>query len=527
MTAQAPAKPKAKNISADEKAVRTISLFKNTKGEYAGKPFNLQDWQESDIIRPIFRTGPDGLRVVREAFIFLPRKNGKTEIAAAIALYCLLFDGEKGGEHYIAATDKDQASIAYNACAAMVRADPYLLKRCKVLDATKTIVVHSTNSFLKAIPADAGGSDGYGAATVIYDELHAAPNRHLYDVLRQSQGGRRQPLFISITTAGFDKKSICYERYTYACQVRDGEVKDPGFLPVIYEATKDEDWTSEAVWKKANPGLQGETPFRNIEEMRRFCNEAKLLVGMQNTFRMKYLNQWTEQATRWIDRAAWDRCADKPDPFEGRECFAGLDLAATTDLAAATFLFPCEDGRFDILQRFWVPMEGARKRAERDRVPYLQWIEEGFIKATEGDVIDYDVIRADLRELSEVFSIRQIAVDRWNSTQLTTQLTGDGFEVVPFGQGMASMSAPSKEFEKLVIGKKFRHGGNPVLAWCAANVAVEIDAAGNIKPSKKKSTERIDGIVSLVMAVGLAIVAGTTTESAYESAGILVLGDDD
>lgn len=451
----------------------------------------------------------DGLFLAGEGLV--PTHN--TELAAAIALYSLLFDGEYGGEHYIAATDKDQASIAYAAVASMVTQDANLAKRCKVLDSVKRIVVPSTNSFLRAIPADAGGSDGFGAQTVIYDELHAAPNRDLYDVLRQSQGGRRQPLFISITTAGFDKKSVCYERYNYACQVRDGIVDDPTFLPVIYEAPKDSDWRDESTWIAANPGLQGDKPFRSLTEMRRFAKEAELMVGMQNTFRMKYLNQWTEQACRWIDTAAWELCGAMPESLDGRECFGALDLATTTDLCAFVGIFPADDGFFDVIAKFWCPREGARKRSMRDRVPYEKWIEQGWITATEGDVTDYDFIRKDIQELGEQFGIKEIAVDRWNATQITTQLGGDGFEMVPFGQGFGSMSAPSKELEKLVISKKLRHGNNPVLNWMAANVAIEQDAAGNIKPSKRKSTERIDGIVALVMAIGRAIASPTATTS--------------
>ncbi len=506
-----------------DRAVRIISLFTNTKGDFAGKPFNLHDWQENEIIRPLFRTGPDGKRIVREAFIFLPRKNGKSELAAAIGLYHLLFDGEKGAEAYLAATDSDQASLVYGAAAAMVRADPNLLKRCKVLDATKRIIVPGTNSFLRVIPADDAGAHGFNPSLVIYDELHAAPNRDLYDVLRTGQGGRSEPLFITITTAGFDRKSICYERYNYACKVRDGIIDDPTFLPIIYEALPEDDWHDEKVWKKANPALRGKTPFRNIEEMRRMSKEADQIVAMQNTFRRLYLNQWTEQDVRWIDNAAWKGCAAVPAAFEGRRCVGALDLATTTDIAALVLLFPADDGFYDILPKFWVPREGARKRSLRDRVPYEQWISEGWITATDGDVIDYDRIRADLRELGEHFDIEQIAIDRWNATQLTTQLGGDGFEMVPFGQGFASMSAPSKEFEKLIIGKKYRHGGNPVLAWMATNVAAETDAAGNVKPSKKKSTERIDGIVALIMATGLACLSKPPSTSVYETRGIITV----
>lgn len=527
------AKPRAKAKAFDEyaladSAIRVIRLFKNTKGDFAGKPFNLQPWQE-DILRALFRVGPDGVRIVRESFIFLPRKNGKSELIAAIALFHLLFEGEGGAEVILGASDKDQASIVYRACEEMVRQESNLLKRCKLLPATRTITVPGTNKFLRAIPADEGGAHGLNPSLVIGDELHAWRGRGLYDALRTGQGARSAPLFIVITTAGFDKHSVCFERYSYACKVRDGVIVDQTFLPVIYEATKGEDWADEEVWKKANPALRGETPFRSIAEMRRFCTEAQEIPAMQNAFRRLYLNQWTEQDVRWISTAAWDNCGGECDPYEDRECFAAIDLSSTTDLSVLLYLFPPVEhgGRWDILVRFYVPEIGARRRSERDKVPYLEWIKQGFITATSGEVIDYDYIKADIQTDSERFHIKQIAIDRWNATQLSTQLTGAGFEVVPFGQGFASMAGPSKEFEKMVIGRRYRHGGNPVLAWCAANVAVEQDAAGNIKPSKKKSTERIDGIVALVMATGLAIVAQATAPSDYETGGITFLGDDD
>jgi len=515
--------PKKKTeTTADQKAVNVIRLFRHTKGEFAGRPFQLQDWQEQ-IIRGLFRTGPDGRRIVRESLIFLPRKNGKSEIAAAIGLYFLLFDGEPGAEVYLAASDKDQASIVFSAASAMVKADANLMARCKVIDSQRRIVVHSTNSFLAAVPADEAGAHGFNASCVIYDELHCAPNRDLYDTLRTSMGARRQPLLVSITTAGYDRKTICYERYDYACKVRDGVIKDPTFLPVIYEAPKDADWKAEATWRAANPGLNGPTAFRSIEEIARTAKEAAENPGLENAFRRLYLNQWTTQDTRWLSMAKWAACEGELRDLTDRPCFAALDLATTTDIAALTLLFPDDDGTADVVQRYWVPEEGARKRARRDRVPYEEWIAAGLITATPGEIIDYDRIRLDMSDLRERFNIRDVAMDPWNATQLATQLQGDGFEVCQFRQGFGSMASPTKELEKLVLGARLRTGGCPVLSWMASNVAVEQDAAGNIKPSKKKSTERIDGIVTLIMAVGRMGVAPVNTGSVYESRGLLVL----
>ena len=532
------AKPATRTVPAEtfdpyelaDRKIRIIRLFKNTKGDFAGKPFNLQPWQCDDILRPLFRTDRNGKRIVRESFIFMPRKNGKSEIIAAIALDHLLFDEEKGKEVILGASDRDQASIVFRACEEMVRQDPNLLKRCKPLPATKTLAIPGTNHFLRAIPSDEGGAHGLNPSLAIGDELHAWRGRGLYDAIRTGQGARSSPLFINITTAGFDKHSICYERYSYAKRVLAGTVKDPTFLPVIFEAGDNEPWDEEKIWRKANPGLRGATPFRSIDEMRRMCAEAKEIPALQNAFRRLYLNQWTEQDVRWIDKSAWAKCGGECDPFEGRACFSALDLSSTTDLSALVHLFPpTGDGtRWDILCRFYVPEDGARRRAARDKVPYLEWIKQGHITATPGNVIDYDRIKLDLQEDAERFRITQIAIDRWNATQLTTQLTGAGFDVVPFGQGFASMAGPSKEFEKKVLGKSYRSGDNPVLDWCVGNVAVEQDAAGNIKPSKKKSTERIDGVVALVMATGLATAAKPSESSAYDQpgGGVISLDDD-
>ncbi len=505
-----------------DKAVRLISLLKNTKGDFAGKPFNLHDWQE-DIIRGLYATDAAGKRIVREAFIFLPRKNGKSELIAAIALLELLFMGEAGAEVILGASDKDQASIVFRACEEMVRQDANLLKRAKPLPATRTITVPGTNKFLRAIPSDEGGAHGLNPSLVVCDELHAWKNRGLYDALRTGQGARSQPMLIVITTAGFDRKSICYERYDYACKVRDGIIRDPTFLAIVYEAAPTDDWTTEETWRKANPALGGKTPFRSIDEMRRMAAEARQVPALQNAFRRLYLNQWTEQETRWLDQAAWAACAAPLRPLADRRCFIGIDLASTTDIAAAAFLFPDDDGTYDLLMKFWVPREGAARRAKRDRVPYSQWITDGFITGTDGDVIDYDVIRRDVNEARDEMAIAEIAIDRWNATQLTTQLQGDGFDVVPFGQGFASMTAPTKELEALVLSKRIRHGGNPVLAWMASNVAIEQDAAGNMKPSKRRSPEKIDGIVALVMALGRAAVSHVDGDSVYAERGILTL----
>lgn len=492
-------------VDPGDRAVRFINNLTHTKGEWAEQPFALRPWQEA-ILVPLFGSlNAEGRRRYRTCYVEIPRKNGKTELAAAIALYMLLGDGERGGEVYSAAVDREQASLVFNVAAQMVRNDPELSAACEIIDSRRRIYCPRTNSFYTAIPAEAPGRHGYNASAVIYDEIHAAPNRDLYDVLSTSTGARRQPMTFVITTAGWDRNSICYELHDYAVKVRDGIIADDTFLPVLFGAPAEADWLDEDVWRACNPALGD---FRSMEEMRTAALRAREVPGQQNAFRRLYLCQWTEQANRWLDMSVWDEnAASAPASLDDRDCFAGLDMSSTRDVTALVLYFPDEDGGGDVLPFFWVPEETIRERSRRDRVPYEEWAREESLRTTDGNVVDYDVVRAAINELGQRYHIREIAIDRWNSTQLQTQLQGDGFTVVGFGQGFASMTAPTKELERLVLERKLRHGGHPILRWMAGNVAVQQDPAGNLKIDKAKSTERVDGMVALAMAVGRAMVA--------------------
>jgi phage terminase large subunit-like protein len=480
----------------------------------------LEPWQE-DITRTLFGTvNALGCRQYRTAYIEVPRKNGTSTWVAGIALR-LLFEGEPGAEIYGAASDRDQASIVFNIAASMVRKSPALERRCRIIDTQKRIVVPKTESVYRALPADAAGAHGYNSHGIVFDELHTQPNRELWDVLTSSVGARDQPLTIAITTAGFDRESICWEQHQYALAVRDGEIDDPTFLPVIYAAPPEAPWDDPDVWRQANPCYGVSIRPEYLAEK---CAQAQRTPAAENTFRRLHLNQWTEQAVRWLPMERWDACAGPVSEAEllGRDCYGGLDLATVRDLAALVLVFP-DDGGYVVLPYFWCPTDGARQRQRQDRAPYLDWFQAGFLELTDGATTDYAVIRRRINELSERFHVREIAIDRWNSTQLQQQLDGDGLTVVQFGQGFAAMSAPTKEVERLVVEGKLRHGGHPVLRWNAANVSVEEDAAGNKKPSKKKSSEKIDGIVALVMAIGRAMVQPEQRGSVYESRGALIL----
>lgn len=443
-----------------------------------------------------------------------------SQLAAGVALYLLFADKEPGAQVYGAASDRDQASIVFRVAKEMTEHSPTLLKKAKVIDSTKRIVVMSTASFYRAIPADAGGSHGFNASGVIVDEVHVQPNRDLIDVLNTSTGARRQPLTFYITTAGFDKHSICYELHDYALKVRAGIIDDPTFLPVVYAADEQDDWTHPATWAKCNPSL-GVTP--KLDYLERECARAKETPAYENTFRRLHLSQWTAQETRWLPVEKWDACATDVDPenLRGRTCYAGLDLSSTTDISALVLLFPDGDS-YDLLPFFWLPADSARKRGREDRVPYETWASQGYIDLTPGNVIDYAYIRAKLNSLAEEYNIVELGYDPWNATQLVIELQDDGFSVVPVRQGFASLSAPTKELEKLILGKRLRHNGNPVMRWMVDSVSVKVDSAGNLKPDKATSRERIDGVIATIVAVDRA--TRSQGPSCYESQDILVFG---
>lgn len=483
--------------AAAARAIDAINKLAHTKGPFAGRAFNLRPWQ-LDIVRKIFRTGPDGRRVYRQVLLMLPRKNGKTELCAALAIYFLLFDQEMGGEVYSAAADKEQAALVFNVAAQMIRQEEMLDRVCDIVDSQKRIVHQKSGSFYRAISAEAYSKHGFNASVVIYDELHAAPDRDLWDVLTTSQGARAQPLTIAISTAGYDRHSILWELYAHARKVKENPALDPAFLPIIYEAPEAADWTSERVWRKANPALGD---FRSLEEMQIACKRAQEIPAQENAFRRLYLNQWTEQAARWIGMPAWDACGVGTRPLEGRKCWVGMDLSSTKDLTALAAVFPDGDG-FDVLTAFFVPAENIRDRAHKDRVPYDQWAKEGQLIATPGNVVDYEAVRAVLNSWAERFDVQEVAFDPWNATDLVTRLQEkDGLVCVPMRQGFVSLSAPTKALEKAILSKTLRHDRPPVLRWCVSNVSVDTDPAGNLKPSKQKSTERIDGVVALIMAI--------------------------
>ena len=506
-------------------AVTFIEQLCHTKGTWAGKKFKLLDWQEQ-IIRDLFGTlKPNGYRQFNTAYIEIPKKNGKSELAAAVALLLCCGDGEQRAEIYGCAADRGQATIVFDVAADMVRMCPALNKRCKILTSQKRILFTPTNSFYQVLSAEAYSKHGFNIHGVVFDELHTQPNRKLFDVMTKGSGdARMQPLYFLITTAGTDTNSICYETHQKAKDILEGRKIDPTFYPVIYGAGEDEDWTDPKVWLKSNPSL-GETI--GMDKVEAACESAKQNPGEENSFRQLRLNQWVKQAVRWMPMDKWDACAfpANEEMLEGRVCYGGLDLSSTTDLTSFCLVFPPEDEDepYYVLPYFWVPEDTLDLRVKRDHVPYDLWHRQGYLETTEGNVVHYGYIEKFIERLGERFNIRDIAFDRWGATQMSQDLENMGFTVVPMGQGFASMSPPTKELMKLTLEKKIAHGGHPVLRWNMDNIFIRTDPAGNIKADKAKSTEKIDGAIAMIMALDRAIRCGNdTSESVYDSRGLLV-----
>lgn len=513
------------DIEKANRAKNFINCLKHTKGKWRGVSFELLPWQDG-IISDIFGTVKEnGYRKYNTVYVEIPKKNGKSELAAAIALYLTCGDNEWGAEVYGCASDRQQASIVFDVAVEMIDQCPALKKRIKPIMSVKRIVYKPTNSFYQVLSAEAYTKHGLNVHGVIFDELHAQPNRELFDVMTKGSGdARTQPLFFLITTAGTDRNSICFEQHQKAVDIIEGRKIDFTFYPVIYGIKDEADWSLEENWYKANPSL-GHTI--DIEKVRNAYISAKENPAEENIFRQLRLNQWVKQSTRWMQMDKWDQCDFNIDldSLRGRECYGGLDLSSTTDITAFVLVFPPrnEEEKYIILPYFWIPEDNLKLRVRRDHVPYDVWEKQGFIKTTEGNVVHYGFIEKFIEELGTKYNIKEIAFDRWGAVQMVQNLDGMGFTVVAFGQGYKDMSPSSKELMKLTLEKKIAHGGNPVLRWMMDNIYVKTDPAGNIKPDKEKSTEKIDGAVALIMALDRTIRNNGGSGSVYDDRGILIL----
>ena len=504
------------------RARKAIAFFhcqlSHVKGASAQQPFTLEPWQQAVIGNIFGWVNAEGMRRYREAFIFIPRKNGKTALAAGIILLLLFEEHEPMAEIYGAASEFGQASFVFYHARGMVLANPRLKGLCQITSgqSSRTIQLDDYSTY-KVIASSAYSAHGMNTSGAVIDELHTLPNRDLVDVLQTSTGSRRQPLIVYITTSDFEREaSICNEKHLLGSKIRDGLTSNPAFLPVIFEAAKDDDWHDEATWKRANPNLGVSL---TMEYLREAHQRAVEVPGFAEAFKRLHLNIRTQSQVGWLRMEDWARCGEKPiDPeaLLGRECWGGLDLATSSDLTALVLVFPDGEKDWDVLAWFWLPNDNIDKRGrsgERSTGDYRRWIEDGHITATEGNITDFQFVRHDIGEIAKRYAIRELAIDRlWQGDQLMLELQSDGLDVVIFGQGFMTMARPSKRFEDLVVGGRLHHGGNPVLRWMASNVVIEVDPAGCIKPNRARSTEKIDGIVATIMALGRAYM-----ESPYES----------
>lgn len=533
-------------------AIDFFSLVKHSKGKWAGKRFELEPWQVFILWSVFGWKNIDGTRRFRTVYEEVARKNGKSTMIAGIGLYGLGFDDEPGAEIYSVATKEEQARITFGEGQRMATKSAFLGGQAKVH--AKSISIDEVDSCWKPLGKDSKYQDGLNPHFVMVDEFHAHRDRSMLDVMESGVGARLQPLLFIITTAGFNMQSACYMERDYAMKVLKGQVEDDTYFAIIFTLDEGDDWKDQKLWIKANPNL-GVTV--SIADMKRLCNKAIESPVTLNNFLTKKLNIWTTQKVKWVNTEKWDQCPyfyrgetfskeaikkklgiaddtelarallDEAIEFmAGKKCFGGLDLSSKIDITAWVSLFPLADGFYLLLPRFYIPKDNARKRQREDRVPYETWGRQGLITLTEGNVVDYAIVMADVWADCGRFDLDSLAFDRWSFEAIRQQLSAEGVpeeKMIAFGQGFASMSEPMKEFEKLYLSGKLIHNGHPVLKWMAGNVSARTDPADNLKPDKEKSSEKIDGIVAAIMALGLAITKPVPKVSVYEERGFVDL----
>lgn len=495
---------------AGERPIRFIETFcTHTKGQKAGKPLILEQWQR-EILRNAFgwKRKDNGLRRYRVVYLEVPRKNGKSTLASGVALYLLLGDKESGAKVFSAAGTRSQASLVFDDAMQMVAQHPRLRERLRIQDSWKTMTTKGADTpsqrgvlEYKAISADAFNAHGLNPSGIIFDEVHVQKTRDLWDALATGTGSREQPMTFATTTAGTSRESLCWELHQHALRVKSGVVSDDSFLPVIYAAATDDDWGSEATWKKANPnyGVSIRKEFLADEHRR-----AVVLPSYENTFRTLYLNQWVGQSERYIPMDHWDQCFSETTDEDLRftRCYAGVDLASTCDITSLSLVFPHDD-KYAVRTYSFIPEETANHRSRQGH-DNIKWI-GGDLTVTPGNTCDYQAIRTKLNELRMKFDIAEIGVDTWNSSQLTQDLMNDGFMVKRYPQNMANLSEPTKLFKTIVMSHRLEHNGDPLLRWMVGNLAHHEDANENVRPDKKKSGDKIDAVAATIMALGMTL----------------------
>lgn len=498
----------------DEAAALAISFFeflRHSKGAFAGQPFVLELWQKF-MIGCLFgwKRKKDDTRRFREAWIEIPRKNGKTQTAAGVALKLVDDDGELGAEVYSTATKRDQAKLSFTEARRMVKSSPHLKKRFEIL--RDNLSVESTNSKYEPLGADADTADGLNPSGLILDEVHAWKGREFWDVLDTAMGARRQPLKFCITTAATDNRqeTVYDEQHKYAKNVLDGRYPDDSLFAVIYSIDDGDDWASPDSWAKANPNLGVSVSLDYLHDKYR---KAKGAPASVNAFKRLYLNVRTASVDGWLPMDLWDRCGlEQFDESEllGRDCFGGLDIANSSDLAAFVLVFPWDDG-YRIIAHFWCPSEARDTRGQKLRELLSPWIDAELIHVTEGNEIDLKQIEETVKSCSALYNLREVAFDPWNATATSQNLALEGIEMFKFPQNIRTFNEPARLLESLVRQGKLWHNAHPVLSWMAGNVTIKQDGVGNMMPDRKKSANKIDGIPAAIMALARASQAVTET----------------
>lgn len=478
------------------------SFLRHSKDVFAGQPFELSPWQQFIVWNIFGWKREDGTRRYRTAFVEVPRKNGKTTLAAGIGLFLLTMDGVRGAEIYSAATKMDQARLSWDEAVAMVAKSPAMRKIVKHWKASNSLVYEETGSKFKPLGADAKTTSGLNPHGALIDELHEHPSSAMVDVLKGAIGARRQPLILEITTAGTDRESICFQHYQHSKQILRGTVQQDDWFAFLTELDDGDDWHDPATWPRVNPNYGVSVQPAGFRSM---VEEAAQLPAAVNALLRQQFNVWTQQSVMWIPPELWEsngRALLGDGDLAGRVCYGGLDLSSVSDITAWVLVFPGEDGALDIRARFWCPESRLTDQNNRYADQYQQWSRAGLLQTTPGNAIDYGFIRAQILDDASRFQLVDLNVDRlFQGYQLSMELADEGLTVFGMGQGFLSMAPAMKTFERLMLDRRLNHGGNAMLRWMAGNVAVREDPAGNLKPDKAESQGKIDGIVALIMAL--------------------------
>lgn len=519
----------------DEMAAKDILAFfplvlRHSKGRWARTPVVLEPWQQFALWSVFGWMRANGTRRFRTSYLEVARKNGKSTLAAGVGLYLVEADGEPGAEVYTAATKVEQARIIHLESIRMVRQSEMLRAELRVLKNN----IHNPDTFSKYEPVGSNSDtlDGLNVHAALIDELHAHPNGELYEVLETGTGSRDQPLMFTITTAGHNAQSFCKQQHDYSERILEGTFVDDSWFALIFSLDRDaesgelEPWDVEKNWIKSNPNLD---VSKYIGNMRDKARKAKAQPGLLNGFLTKELNIWTTAQKRAISPEKWALCNHgeiDEAALAGRKCWVGVDLSSTLDVTGAVYVFEKdEDGVRPVICRFWIPEDNIEERVLRDRVPFDVWARLGFVELTPGNVIDDAWIQAQIERDLEMFDVQEVAYDPWNATWLSNQLQAGGMpddQLVSFRQGYISMNPAAQKLEAAIAKRAINHAGNPVLTWMASNLTWTMDPAGNKKPDKAKSTEKIDGMVSLMMGLYRAVI-NVDVDSVYEERGIYTL----